>query len=147
MGDKQLTTYPLLGTVSPEHGPINSVIQLHSDVSMREISWNRIFFISINLIYFATFNNFLVITKFDKISKRVQCKTDSLDLIVKIFNNQVLFFFYGFVVFLERICVTAGGLDIYMTVVYHNHSLISCLRTTCTFNSISSQMLMISTLI
>ena len=85
MGDKQLSTNPLLGTVSPEHGPINSVIQVHSDISLREISWNRIFDTSINLVYFAAFNIVLVISKFDNISKRVWCNTDLLELIVNIF--------------------------------------------------------------
>ena len=142
MGDKQLSTNPLLGTKSPEHGPINSVIQVHSDISLREISWNRIFYISINLIYFAAFNIFLGTSKFDNISKRVWCNTDSLELIVNIFNNQVLFVSTD-----SSLCVIACGLDIYMTVVYHYHSLISCLRTTCTFSSISLQMLMISTFV
>ena len=123
MGDKQLSTNPLLGTKSPEHGPINSVIQVHSDISLREISRNRIFYIQINLIYFAVFSIFLVISKFDNISKRVWCNTDSLALIVNIFNNLILFVSTD-----SSLCVIACGLDIYMTVVYHNLSLISCLR-------------------
>ena len=69
-------------------------------------------YISINLIYFAAFNIVLAISKFDNISKRVWCNTDSLELIVNIFNNQVLFVSTD-----SSLCVIACGLDIYMTVV------------------------------